>query len=408
MRWFSLFRRLRVALAVGLVAAGLVLVAGAGAVSAGWRVQPSPDPSPFRDFLTGVAATSSTSAWAVGERYKRSKHNAPHRRPLAVARTLVERWKGRAWTVVPSPNPSFDGDFLGGVAATSSTNAWAVGKRYKGSKHHAPHRFPLAVARTLVEHWNGRAWTVVPSPNPGLNADVLNGVAATSSTDVWAVGDYSNGNMFFPNFQSLVEHWDGTTWTVVPSPSPGGSSGTFLNGVATTSATNAWAVGFYNNGATPQSVIEHWDGTAWAVVPSPNPGGSSDTELNAVAATSSTNAWAVGFYNNGTTARSLIEHWNGTAWTIVPSPNPVGSRDTRLNAVATTSSTNAWAVGFSRTHGLIEHWDGSAWTVVPSPNPGTRDNDLGGVAATSSTNAWAVGSYNTLKTARTLIEHWHG
>jgi hypothetical protein len=80
-----------------------------------------------------------------------------------------------------------------------------------------------------------------------------------------------------------------------------GSGDNQLHGVAATSACNAWAVGFDFNGSADQTLIEHWSGKAWKVQPSPNPGGPGDqNELSEVAATSSTNAWAVGYYNNGT------------------------------------------------------------------------------------------------------------
>jgi hypothetical protein len=131
-------------------------------------------------------------------------------------------------------------------------------------------------------------------------------VAATSSTNAWAVGDYYNGT----TDQTLIEHWNGTSWKQVTSPNAGGSShDNVLNGVAATSSTNAWAVGYFYNGTTDQTLIEHWNGTSWKQVTSPNPGGSSDDNiLNGVAATSSTNAWAVGDYYNGTTDQTLATH----------------------------------------------------------------------------------------------------
>jgi erythromycin esterase-like protein len=161
--------------------------------------------------------------------------------------------------------------------------------------------------RTLIEHWNGTAWKQVTSPNArGSDYDVLDAVAATSSTNAWAVGDYYNGTAN----QTLIEHWNGRAWKQVTSPNPGGSShSNFLDAVAATSSTNAWAVGDYNNGTAERTLIEHWNGTAWKQVTSPNPGGSSHSNfLDAVAATSSTDAWAVGDYYNGTTDQTLATH----------------------------------------------------------------------------------------------------
>ncbi len=147
----------------------------------------------------------------------------------------------------------------------------------------------------------------------------------------------------------------------------------------------------------------------------PSPGGANGNRLYSVSAISATNAWAVGYYDKGTVDRTLIEHWNGTAWTVQNSPDPGGSaQDNDLHAVAATSATNAFAVGYyskgildpGRT--VIEHWNGTAWTVQRSPNPGSPSqlNDLHAVAATSVGDAWAVGSYDKGTAGGTLvIEH---
>src|SRR5438876_2306731 len=96
--------------------------------------------------------------------------------------------------------------------------------------------------------------------------------------------------------------------------------------------------------------------------------------------------WALGFGNvNGT----LIEHWNGTAWSVVPSPNVVGP----LYGVATVSVNDVWAMGFSGVRTLIEHWDGTSWSVVSSPNVGAGSNQLVRSAAVSANDVWAVGFY---------------
>jgi erythromycin esterase-like protein len=396
-------RRLRILVALLLSAGALAgitpVVASASTVEAsastcvGWTgVQP---PSPgTNSSLAGVAVLSPCNAWAVGYFYKGTANQ-----------TLIEHWNGTAWKQVTSPNPggSSDNNFLYGVAATSSTNAWAVGYfLYNGTAY-----------QTLIEHWNGRAWKQVTSPNAGgsSHSNVLDAVAATSSTNAWAVGYFYNGTAD----QTLIEHWNGTAWKQVTSPNPGGSShNNFLEAVAATSSTNAWAVGYFlYNGTAYRTLIEHWNGTAWKQVTSPNPGGSSDSNfLNGVAATSSTNAWAVGYFYNGAADQTLIEHWNGTAWKQVTSPNPGGSSDNNnvLDAVAATSSTNAWAVGDYRYNGtyqtLIEHWNGRAWKQVTSPNPGGSDgNFLYGVAATSSTNAWAVGFFSNGTAYQTLATH---
>ena len=147
-------------------------------------------------------------------------------------------------------------------------------------------------------------------------------------------------------------------------PGPGG--GAVLNGVAALSATSAWAVGGTHD--TGQIVIEHWDGDAWAQVPSPTPAGTS-SDLYGVAATSASNAWAAGQTDTRTGSTTVIEHWDGTARRQVPSPAPPAGGS--LAGVAATSAASAWAVG-SGSGALIEHWNGRAWTLVPSPALGRQ------------------------------------
>jgi hypothetical protein len=201
--------------------------------------------------------------------------------------------------------------------------------------------------QTLGEHWNGTAWKLQKSPNVGgsSTANQLHDVTATSSTNAWAVGGYEPGIYE----QTLVEHWNGTAWKRVTSPDPAGSSQShFLSGVTATSSTNAWAVGYYHNGGAPQTLVLHWNGTSWKQQKSPDPVASPlSNELSDVAATSSTNAWAVGLYDSiCSSTETLVARWNGTSWKRQPSPNVIGSSVTnQLFGVAASSSTDAWAVG---------------------------------------------------------------
>ena len=154
-------------------------------------------------------------------------------------------------------------------------------------------------------------------------------------------------------------------------------------------------MGSYQSGTAPdRTLIEHWNGRAWAIQPSPN-GGTGFSDLYGVAATSTANAWAVG--------RTLIEHWNGRRWAVQPSPT-TGD----VGAVTATSASSAWAVGSYQnsippSQTFIEHWNGRRWIVQPSPSVGVSANHLYGVAATSASSAWAVGSYRGI--SRTLILH---
>lgn len=185
----------------------------------------------------------------------------------------------------------------------------------------------------------------------------------------------------------------------MPSPSPGPAG---LAAVAATAGNDAWAVGSYLNGTgAHRTLIGHWNGTAWKVVPSPDPaGGASPTDtLAAVAALSRTNAWAVGFSEKTTTDfRTLIEHWNGSTWSVVASPN-TGSGANTLAAIAAVNASDIWAVGAQRAsqgarfRTLTEHWNGHTWTIAPSPSPGQGDDWLfGATAIPHGAGFWAVGS----------------
>jgi hypothetical protein len=257
----------------------------------------------------------------------------------------------------------------------------------------------------------GTSWTAKEPRNPGSVSNVLYGVAMVSPGQAWAVGAYSDESGGTTS-QSLIESWNGTSWKRLHSLNPGGASdNNELTAVAANSATDAWAVGSHNNGSY-RTLIGHWNGSSWKRVPSPNPN-SFGSSLNGVAVTSSTDAWAVGTYfdtrvdDDGT----LFEHWDGTSWTVVPSPNPVELPE--LYGVAADSATDVWAVGDSydgalgQYQTLIEHWDGTSWTVVPSPSPGTGgDGDqLYAVTAISSTSAWAAGDYTTVEKSKTLALH---
>ena len=316
--------------------------------------------------------------------------------------SLIEHWTGTAWKQQPSPNPGSSYNTFEGVAVTSATNAWAVGQDSNNAAS--------LVFRTLIVRWNGTTWTRVPSPSPGgpMADDGLTGVAATSSSNAWAVGAYNSGSG--TSYRALIVRWTGTTWTRVPAPVPGGATGSVLVAVAANSASNAWAVGYYSTSTGGGTLIEHWNGTTWTQVPSPAPAAST---LTGVATTSASNAWVVGYYHNKTAFQdqTLIEHWNGTTWTQLPSPNPSPPPFTnQLNAVAATSASNLWVAGdyTSTAHGhpdltLVEHWNGTTWTQLPSPSPSSSFNDLYGVAANSASSAWAVGLYVTSSQAQQAL-----
>jgi hypothetical protein len=334
----------------------------------GWSDVKSPNPNPLFNLLYGVAAISSNDVWTVG--YTHDNND--------IRKALVEHWDGSSWNVVPSPNPSTNHNELYAVAATSSNDVWAVG--YSDKNH--------GNASTLTEHWNGSTWKVVPSPSPGYDGDALQGVAAISANNVWAVGYHSTG--IFQG-QTLIEHWNGSTWSVVPSPNPDQGGNNTLQGVTAISTNDVWAIGLYIdiNSLVEHTIAEHWDGSSWKLVASANPNPTLDT-FNAISAFSTNDVWAVGTAGMGGLG-GLIEHWNGSKWSGINDPN-IGT--TWLNGVAAISPNNVWIIGLESLHTHIEQWNGKSWKITPSPNPSSHGDVLRGIAnVPGSTSLWTVGNY---------------
>jgi hypothetical protein len=296
-------------------------------------------------------------------------------------------------------------DSLNGVASLSSGERWAVGSWEKYPEAYSFH--------TLVEHSPAAAdtWTIVPSPNAAPLNSQLHGVAAIAADDVWAVG----GSDDFQTYTTLVEHWDGTNWSIVNSASfPG-----VLYGVVAFGAADIWAVGSENYPG--RGLIEHWNGTTWTATYLRY-----NALLRGVGGTGPNAIWAVGQRYGRTNPfgdTTLTLRFNGRSWADVRSPNPLSTVDTDQNwltSVSAVSAKDVWAVGRYGNHDvgpldstLVEHWNGSRWLVVPSPNPGgtSVDNDLWGVAAVGSGDVWAVGGVGTFlnpQPSTPLATHWDG
>jgi len=376
----SVARVLPLAVAAGL--SPLLLAPAAQAQTAPWTVVASPNASTGNNQLNAVASISASDVWAVG-----SAENS-----LGNDQLLAEHWDGTAWSVVPTPAVVTGG--LSGLAAISSTDVWAGGGFLLSSRGNT----------AQFMNWNGRKWTIAKSP---ATTGSISGMAAVSSNDVWAVGSIISGSVA----QTFIEHWNGKKWAIVPSPNDG-TGNNLLTGVTAISASDVWAVGDFttstSSGTLFQTLTEHWDGTAWSIVPSPSPSGTgSGSELRGAAAVSTTDVWAVGDSNNGT----LTEQWNGTSWAVVPSPSPSGALQSTLADAAVVSASDIWAVGQSDNSSgipatLIEHWDGTSWNIVTSPAPGTASLLTGASADLASGQAWAVGNFNPMQfgATQTLTE----
>jgi hypothetical protein len=304
--------------------------------------------------------------------------------------TLIEHWNGVSWRVVPSPSPGTGKagyNDLSGVAAVSPADAWAVGAYESGPG------VSDTSGSALIEHWNGKRWRRVSIPVPAQDdAPALAGVAAVSRSDIWAVGTSPTG--------PLILHWNGTKWA---KQSLSGTPEAELTAVSATSATNAWAAGI--DIAGDHSVTAHWNGKKWSWVTTPNQG--QFNPLYGVTATSGTTAWAVG---ENAQKNVKIVRWNGTKWSLSANPRITG---TLINFYGITAIPHGglWAVGQRAATSsfvdktLIARWTGKRWITVASPNYGSADNTLHGVYAPSASSAWAVGGFSALFP---VIERWNG
>ncbi len=310
-----------------------------------------------------------------------------------------------SWTITASKNPGTSTDDLLAVSCTNATFCMAAGA-YSNTAL-------LADQSTLVERWNGRSWTDSASRNPGNNGDTLDGVSCPSTAFCAAVGSYTNGPA---GPEPLVEGWNGRTWAPAPVPPPPGSRyGSSLNAVSCTSAAFCMAVGAYAYAADHNNTLaEEWNGKTWDIVPSPSPEITND--LLTVSCTSAAFCMAVGSYvmvsgRPGT----LVEEWDGRTWAAVPIAVP-GSTSNELRSISCRSASFCMVAGtysnstaLSDQSTLVEAWNGRSWSVVASRSPGTAGNTLDGISCASTRSCVAVGSYaDGSGYAETLVEKWSG
>ncbi len=284
--------------------------------------------------------------------------------------TLADNFNGTTWSVVSSTNnqTSIDNE-LWSVSCPGSNNCWSVGT------YLAPGVFsltPSSVSQTLIEQNTGSGWTTVTSPNvtipvgrsdpTGQTTNILLGVSCASTTDCRAAGWYYNSVGIS---QPLLEHYDGSAWSITSGPNVDYSA---IEGINCDAANDCWAVGWIliensaGTGIVYKTLIEHYDGSAWSIVTSPNTSSSDNNELFGVSCTSATNCWTVGFSfaDSSSAAHTLIEHYDGIAWSIVASPNTNDSDSDYLVSVACSAANDCTAVGYYfdavTGHTLIEHY----------------------------------------------------
>jgi hypothetical protein len=363
----------------------LLLPASHALATCGWTPAPA-----GKDDVKALASLSSSDVWAVGYQ--------------------TQHWDGSNWNLVANPQPNPHGSVLLAVDAASDSDIWAAG--YQGRIWRRPH--------SMIQHWNGSSWSIVDDTHPSVDGDVLNGIAALSANDIWAVGFSKQGD---DAQNTLVEHWDGTSWTVVPSPNTDRLTNS-LEDVLALGPDDVWAVGSTTGGHHKQRTLAmHWDGIHWSIVHTPNPGDVWDY-ITAIDGSSANDIWAVGDKGYRTHAgyaaipKTLTLHWDGATWSVIDSPHVPGKIGDYLNDVDSIATNDVWAVGTDKAGSstLAIHWDGSAWLTVPTQDPGNSGNWLEAVSATSSQDVWVAGQrfdtdqdYQGMdppSTSATLTEHW--
>ncbi len=278
---------------------------------------------------------------------------------------------------------------------------------------------PAAPTLTLAEVWNGTRWRIVPTPLPvGHKFNELYGVACTTPVACLAVGD--TAPEFDTHDRPLAESWNGSQWALQRIPAPIGPARSDLRGMACASETACVAIGGFHD--DNDAFSEVWDGTAWKIKPVPQPEGTISSYLVGASCSGPSACTAVGGYQKEFGVDlTLVERWDGRSWSVQDSPNQ-GSLGSELYDVSCPSPTWCAAVGYSMGHNpnceppntcpltLAESWDGTTWTVDPTPAPPRHVFwfSLTGVSCTSPTSCTAVGNRTILPYELPFAETWDG
>jgi hypothetical protein len=352
-------------------------VAPAGATASGtWRSQHVPRPPGHIAYLNSVSCWSAGSCVAVGTSFENG-----------VQYTMAEHWNRGGWAIQPTPNPAGPTATLTSVSCPSAAGCIAVGI-------HSP--AGIGGEHLLAERWNGVSWTLQSAPEPaGASESELYALSCGSAASCTAVGQYfASGGSELP----LVEHWNGTAWTVQHVPFVKDADG-LLGGVSCPTATNCEAVGSYGTFNQNSNLFaEHWNGTQWTFQTVPTPGGTSFL-LNSVSCPQPEHCTAVGLAENDTqVVGSIVARTNGSAWTLQKDATPAG---TELYGVSCASAQSCTAVGANAANaaffntGIAEYWNGTRWALQATPVPQTNTHGaaLSGISCATLTACTAVGVY---------------
>jgi hypothetical protein len=385
----------RVSLAALITAvAGVTMFPGAASASR----TPSAATRVFAE-LDQVSCPSSSVCFADGEYVPGGRGQ--------LSRPLIERFDGTTWHVSAAAVPVARWSQLLGISCVSTTNCMAVGEQ---NIH--PGFSPV----TFAEQWNGKTWSITPTPVPPKSTDSeLEAVSCAPAGPCMAVGDKNfNADITKPP-ADIAERWDGTRWTEVPAAAPANSTSLLL-GVSCRITSDCTATGWWSPMNTSDSfpLIDHWDGTRWTVVPSPHPASLNDSVLSGVSCPAAGNCVAVGDFFTKTPTTflrdNLSELWNGTRWSRLPTPEPAGSSENQLGTVSCPAAGSCMAVGedvpaTGPVVTLAEHWNGQRWSILSTPG---SNSQFSGVSCRQLTLCVATGISGTIQGIVTLAEVWQG
>jgi hypothetical protein len=383
--------------ALGACALASAAVASAGAASAPhWSIQTTPNPAgPLDSELFGVSCTSTSSCMAVGYAQQGAERSL-----------LAERFDGTGWRLaaVPAPAGAVTADFVG-VSCAGPRSCVAVGD----------YRNRRGLTLTLAERWNGDAWTIERTPNPGRpyaqptldSGTEFSGVSCGSARSCVAVGDYLDRKH---RSVALVERLEGSRWTLEPTPSPRGRP---LGGASCASASACTIVGEDRRGfGVLQPTAERSLRGAWTLqhAPASPVPGSMTNILVSVSCASSADCAAVGDRSTAAGGHAAFaERFGDGRWTITPTPP---QEEAVLGAISCPGAEACTAVGLtqnaarSSTLPLIERWNGRSWSLEAGATlaRGRRAGGLGAVSCVSPSSCMAVGfaTYDAGGIERTL------
>jgi len=332
------------------------------------------------------------------------------------------------WTNVPTPTfGAGQTQVLDSVSCATPTGCMAVGIMDTTTG-----------AQPIAATFSGGRWTAVPVPAPSGEPDSgLVSVSCPTGNFCVAVGVQSAATTTTiggvtpetapTTATSLIEQWDGHTWTIVPSPTSGKVD---LAGVSCANATSCVAVGttLTTTAETAVTVIDRWNGSNWTtsqVAPAATTvrlttGVSCATATFCMVTGAQLSPTASTTVFTGLTAKLFTLKWDGTNWTTVPTPAPPMATLQIGYAVSCADPSLCMAVGYQVTYtttvtastveGVIEQWNGSSWTATPTPGPATYV-ELRAVDCFGPTSCVATGLGVTDTPAPAglpLVENWNG